>query len=156
MGLVCELMMRPAQLHDTAHVVDAYPGLTFVLDHAGKPPIATGWNSPAAQEWAALMRALAHSPNLVCKLSGLTTMAALPDWTVDDLRPFADLVLEHFGSSRVIFGSDWPVSLRAGAYSRTIDTAKSLLADLSRPEQVQVMGGTARLIYGLRPTPAQP
>ncbi len=97
-GLVCELMMRPAQLDDAADVVAAYPGLTFVLDHAGKPPIASGWSSTAAREWASLIARSRRRPNLVCKLSGLTTMAALPGWSVDDLRPFADLVLDCFGA----------------------------------------------------------
>ena len=53
-------------------------------------------------------------------------MAALPGWSVDDLRPFAELVLDCFGAGRVIFGSDWPVSLRAAPYGRTVDTALAL------------------------------
>lgn len=149
-GLVCELMLRPAQLAEAAAVVAAYPQLTFVLDHAGKPPIASGWSSAVASEWASLMRGLGQCTNLVCKLSGLTTMARLPDWSVDDLRPFADLVLEFFGADRVMFGSDWPVSVRAAPYGRTVDTALTLLTAASEPERALVMGGTARRVYGLR------
>jgi L-fuconolactonase len=149
-GLVFELMLRPAQLADAAAVVAAYPRVTFVLDHAGKPPIASGWRSTAAREWASQLRVLATRPNLVCKLSGLTTMARLPGWSVDDLRPFTDLVLECFGAGRVIFGSDWPVSMRAAPYRRTVETVKMLLAALSEPERTQVMGGTARRVYRLR------
>lgn len=40
-GLVYDLVVRPHQLaaaHESARLL---PGLTFVLDHAGKPPIAS-------------------------------------------------------------------------------------------------------------------
>ena len=50
----------------------AVPGLMFVLDHAGKPPIASGDLSA----WTAAIVGFAARPNTVCKLSGLVTEAA--------------------------------------------------------------------------------
>ncbi len=80
------------------------------------------------------MAALAARPNVVCKLSGLVTEAA-QDWSLDDLRPYADHLLEVFGPERLLFGSDWPVVNRAGGYDRWREAALALVAPLSETER---------------------
>jgi L-fuconolactonase len=102
-GLAYDLLTLPHQLPAAIDVARALPGLTFVLDHLSKPPVASG----ALEPWATRVRALAAAPNVVAKLSGLVSEAR-PDWTVADLRPYAEVALEAFGPDRVMFGSDWP------------------------------------------------
>src|SRR5262249_40196339 len=123
------------------------PELTFVLDHLGKPPIAAGGLEP----WASLVRGLAALPNTVCKLSGMVTEGAWDAWTVADLRPYAQVVLDAVGPGRVMFGSDWPVCTLAASYGEVLDTARPLLDGLGEDERAAVLGGTARRVYGLTP-----
>ena len=96
---------------------------SFVLDHAGKPPIASGrpgggdtrpWTGAMAA-WAADLRALATRPNVAFKLSGLVTEADWDSWTPGQLRLAMEYVLERFGPDRTMFGSDWPVCLLAAS-----------------------------------------
>ena len=148
-GLAFDLLLGPGHLAAAYAVVETHPGTTFVLDHAGKPPVTSGWLSSASREWAAGVAALGQLPNTACKLSGLTTLADSSSWTVSDLSACADHVLSCFGPERVMFGSDWPVSLRAGSYARTVDSARDLVAALSAEEQQAVLGRTARRVYRL-------
>src|SRR3712207_8275070 len=37
-------------------------------------------------------------------------------WTVEDLRPATDVLLDCFGPQRLMFGSDWPVCVVAGGW----------------------------------------
>jgi L-fuconolactonase len=143
-GLVYDLLTLPHQLPAAIDIVRALPGLTFVLDHLSKPPIAAGELHP----WAALVRELAALPNVSCKLSGMVTEAS-PPWTVAGLRPYAEVVLDAFGPARVMFGSDWPVCLLAASYAEVISAARELTAALTREEQALVFGGTAARVYGL-------
>lgn len=147
--LAFDLMLGPGHLTAAYAVVAAHAGTTFVLDHAGKPPVTSGWRSSASQEWVAGIAALSRLPNAVCKLSGLTTVADPSSWIASDLTPYVDHLLSCFGVERVMFGSDWPVSLRAGSYSRTVETARELVATLSPDEQESVLGRTARRVYRL-------
>jgi L-fuconolactonase len=148
-GLVCDLILRSEHL-DIAHVVlRDHPGTTFVLDHAGKAPVVSGWGSEESRLWADRLMLLAGLENLVVKLSGLTTMADLRHWSTVDLTPYVDHLFGCFGPDRLLFGSDWPVSRRAGDYGRTIATAGELVADLVPVERAEVLSGTARRIYGL-------
>ena len=48
--------------------------------------------------------------------------------STEDLRPYVDQALEVFGPDRLLFGSDWPVSLLAAPYERVVETARTLIA----------------------------
>lgn len=144
-GLVYDLVVLPHQLPVAVWAARDHPGLTFVLDHLGKPPIAAG----DIESWALCVRELAALPNTVGKLSGLVTEADWNSWTVDDLRPYAEQALEAFGPDRIMFGSDWPVCRLASSYGEVLDTAKRLTVGLSTREREQVFRRTADRVYGL-------
>jgi L-fuconolactonase len=92
---------------------------------------------------------LAKRPNICCKLSGLPTEADWQQWTAANLEPYWRVVLEAFGPGRLLFGSDWPVSLLAGSYRRWADTVTEWVAPLSASEQDAIWGGTASRVYSL-------
>ena len=144
-GLAFDLIVRADQLPDCVAVARAVPDLRFVLDHLGKPRIASGEREP----WASDIRALAELPNVACKLSGMVTEADVERWTIADLRPYSDLVLEAFGPDRVMFGSDWPVSTLGAGYPQVVETTMQLTSELSEAEREAVFGGTATRVYGL-------
>ncbi|WP_328989946.1 amidohydrolase family protein [Kribbella sp. NBC_01245] len=144
-GLAYDLLTKPPHLPAAIRTVQALPELTFVLDHISKPQIATGELEP----WASGLRELASYPNVTCKLSGMVTEASWTDWTIDDLRPYADTVLDAFGPDRVMFGSDWPVCLLAASYDEVVATAEDLTSSLTETEREAVFGTTARRVYGL-------
>jgi L-fucono-1,5-lactonase len=146
-GLPFDLMIRPAHFPAALQVVREHPALQFVLDHLGKPPIASGELEP----WASGIRALAAEANLACKLSGLQTIAS-PDWTYAELAPYLDVALDAFGPARLIFGSDWPVCTAAAAYSRVCEVAQAACSGLSGPERAAVLAGNARAIYRCPPS----
>ncbi|MEU0243450.1 amidohydrolase family protein [Streptomyces sp. NPDC006235] len=141
-GLVYDLVVLPHQLPACTKAAASLPHLTFVLDHLGKPPIASGTFEP----WASGVRALAALPNTVCKLSGMVTEADLASWTIDGLRPYADVVLEAFGPDRLMFGSDWPVCTLAASYGDVLDTARRLTGPF---EHARIFGATATRVYDL-------
>ncbi|WP_309094329.1 amidohydrolase family protein [Streptomyces sp.] len=141
-GLVYDLVVLPGRLPACVRAAAALPGLTFVLDHLGKPPVAAG----ALEPWASHLRALAALPNTVAKLSGLATEADPAGWTVEDLRPYAEVALEAFGPARLMYGSDWPVCTLAGTYGGTLGTARRLIGP---PDHAQILETTAARVYGL-------
>ncbi|GAA2915291.1 amidohydrolase family protein [Streptomyces mexicanus] len=144
-GLVYDLVVLPHQLPACVEAAAALPGLTFVLDHLGKPPVAQGDLEP----WASAVRALAALPHTVGKLSGLVTEADPAGWTPADLRPYADVALDAFGPDRLMFGSDWPVCTLAASYEEVLHTARTLTDRLTATECEQVFTETARRVYGL-------
>ena len=143
-GLAYDLVVLPHQIPAASYAAAAVPGLTLVLDHAGKPPIASG----DLGAWTAAIKEFAALPNTTCKLSGLVTeaTAGAPDQA---FAPVADVVLSAFGAARVMFGSDWPVCLLASDYAGVMALARALVAGLSDVERAAVFGATAARVYGI-------
>jgi L-fuconolactonase len=77
------------------------------------------------------------------------TEADWDGWSVEQLKPYVDVVLAAFGPSRLMFGSDWPVLTLASDYQTWVHTVQSLIADLSTDERDRILAGTAREAYRL-------
>ena len=144
-GLTYDLLPRTRELPACLATVRTLPGTRFVIDHIAKPPIATG----QIDEWAAAMAPFAALSNVWCKLSGLVTEADWQSWTTADLQPYVDKVMEWFGEDRVLFGSDWPVSLLAAPYDRVKGALEETLHPMSDATRAKIFGGNAIEVYRL-------
>lgn len=142
--LVYDLLVIPEQLDASIDAAQRVDNLTFVLDHAAKPLIASGVMEP----WASQIRRLAACPNVYAKMSGLVTEAG-EGWTSDQLKPYTDVLLEAFGPDRVMFGSDWPVLNLVATYDEVVAATEAAISGLSSAEQQRVFGGSAVEAYGL-------
>lgn len=134
----------PRHLKNLETLIDRWPALRIVVDHCSKPQV----RDRAFDGWADDLRRIADVPHVVIKLSGVVTEAN-PDWSVDDIRPYVEHVVETFGASRVMWGSDWPVVNVAGGYDRWREAAETILEDLPDADLADIWGGTATRFYGL-------
>jgi len=144
-GLPYDLVVRPRELPASVALAKTIPELTLVIDHIAKPKIRQGMIEP----WAERMSTLAALPNVVCKLSGMVTEANWTSWTRADLQTYVDRVLDWFGPSRLLFGSDWPVCLLCATYDEVFRAAQELVKDVSAAEREQIFASTASRVYGL-------
>ncbi|MGW3106531.1 amidohydrolase family protein [Streptomyces sp. NPDC001100] len=144
-GLVYDLLVLPHQFPASVQAAASLPRLTFVLDHLGKPPVASGRLEP----WESALRSLAALPNTHCKLSGLVTEADWKTWSTQDLRPYTDVALDAFGPGRLMFGSDWPVCTLAASYGEVAAATGELTEGLGAAERAEIFEGTATRVYGL-------
>lgn len=146
-GFTFEFLTFTRHLPFVLKALERVPKLHAVIDHLSKPEIKAGKMQP----WADLMRDIAQHPTLYCKLSGLVTEADYKNWTPEQLRPYADHVLEHFGAGRVMFGSDWPVCLLAASYEQVLAVARTfVLSRLGQSAEAAVFGKNAARFYRLK------
>lgn len=144
-GFTYDILVYPRQLPAAIELVARCPKQKFVLDHCAKPFIKSRQFEP----WASQIRELANSPNVYCKLSGLVTEADWQSWQPADFRPYLDLVVEAFGPSRLMFGSDWPVCLLAGEYARVKSLIANYLREFSEQDRRLIFGEVAAEFYGI-------
>lgn len=140
--LVFDALVLPRHLSRLLVLADRHPDLAIVIDHGAKPFIRDGRIDP----WRADMAALATRPNVACKLSGLVTEAP-GDWSAGDLAPYVRHLVDTFGASRLIWGSDWPVVNCAGGYDAWHRAAMTLTSPLGAAGQDAIFGGNAVRIY---------
>jgi L-fuconolactonase len=141
--------VTPEHLRTVLQVAEKVPDLRLMLDHLNQPPIAT---NERFGEWGDLMKEASNHKNFYVKISGLGTASKKGEaWTADDIQPYVDFVLEHFGESRCCCGGDWPVSLLAGSYSHTWEQyQKALTMRLSEPALEKVLSTNAMAFYHLQ------
>lgn len=110
-GWTFDACVRANQLPDIARLAGAIPDLRMVLDHLGKPAVGTAdaVRMPSV-EWVRDLDELSRHPNVFCKLSGLPAESA-GNWTRAQFEPFLDAAADTFGVERLMWGSDWPVSV---------------------------------------------
>ena len=143
--LVYDILIFPHQLPAAIELVKRFPDQVFILDHIAKPYIKDKKMSP----WDSDIKKLASFENVSCKLSGMVTEADRYNWTVEDIRPYMEVVLEAFGAERLTIGSDWPVCTLAGQYGSVISIAADFIAKLSDNEQKAIWERNPERIYGL-------
>lgn len=145
LGLTYDLLIFANQLRSAVRFVDRHPEQRFVVDHCAKPRIRRGQFD---QDWADDLSQLALRENVYCKLSGLTTeVREGAPWDAELLRPYVETAISAFGPHRVMFGSDWPVSLLSTSYESWVVACNALIASLSGDEQVAILEETVRHFY---------
>ncbi|HEY3914911.1 MAG TPA: amidohydrolase family protein [Verrucomicrobiae bacterium] len=142
-GFTFDLCIRHQQLPAVIELVRRVPEVNFILDHFGKPAVRGTKTEP----WATHLQELAKSPNVVCKVSGLTTEADWKNWQPADLKVYFEQALECFGFDRLLFGGDWPVSTLATSYERWMDTVQNFLSFAKAADRTKVFKSNAERIY---------
>ena len=145
LGLAYDLLVYPRQLPASAELAANFPEQVFVLDHIAKPSIKDGKLEP----WRTDIGKLAAFDNVYCKVSGMVTEADWLGWKPEDLTPYLNVVLEAFGPSRLMIGSDWPVCTLAADYEQVMRIGECFVSGLSASEQRAVWFENAMRIYHL-------
>lgn len=134
---------RTAHLACVATLGERVPELPLVVCHFGMPKL----HEDEWEPWASAFAAAARHPGCFVKISGLDMTAGGCD--AERFRPYFDHALAHFGPERMLWASNWPVSLRLEGYGELLETARALLAGCSPAERDAIFGGNATRIYRL-------
>jgi len=140
-----DILIRHEQLPEAMALVERFPAQAFVIDHAAKPDI----KGKEIKNWAKHMALIARHSQVYCKLSGLLTEADWQQWNKHELFTYMDVLFEHFGPERILFGSDWPVLLLAGGYTQWVAMVQEYLEPLGTAVQQQVFQDNAVKFYNL-------
>lgn len=140
-----DILIFKDQLKYVPEFVKNFPGQLFVIDHLAKPDI----RSQEIAVWEKEMRVLSSFENVYCKISGMFAEADWNRWKPSDFPKYLDVVLETFGASRLMYGSDWPVCLLAASYSKQLEIVEHYFSALTANEKNGIFGNNAKAFYGL-------
>lgn len=141
-GLLFELQVFAPQMRDTLDLVRAYPGLQFVLVHAGMMEDPTRWTA-----WREGMARLSEAPNVAVKLSGLNTFVRTLDAGLTARIVGETVAL--FGADRCMFGSNFPIEKMWTDFDSLVAALDTAIAPLPEAARRAVRHDTAAKLYGL-------
>ncbi len=144
-GFSYDLLILPDQIGFVEKLVADFPDQRFVVDHLAKPPIRDG----SISDWKLSMKRFTSYKNVCCKISGMVNEADWKNWGWDDFRPYIDIILETFGTKRIMFGSDWPVCLLAATYNEVKQIVENYFSSFTATEQSDFFERNTRAFYHL-------
>jgi len=143
-GWLFELQVFTSQMKDSEALIKDFPGINFVLLHAG---MLEDTSASGRAAWREGMQRLAQLPNLYIKLSGLGTFIHRVDQA--HIAEIALPTIEMFGAGRCVFGSNFPIEKLWSSYAALVSAYRGALAGLPEAAQAEVFSDTARRLYRL-------
>jgi L-fuconolactonase len=143
-GLAFDLSaFQPRHLEHVATIAERVPELRIVICHYGMPRVDQDQWEP----WAGAFARAAEHPNACVKISGLDLFLGGPDPA--RTRRYFEHAIQCYGAERLIWASNWPVSLQLRGYRELLDAARVQLAALPTQDRDAILGANARRVYGL-------
>lgn len=143
-GLHFDLQTPWWHLPEASDLLKDFPNTLMILNHTGLP---ADRSESGLSGWRTAMRALAESPNVVVKISGL----GLPgkSWSTKDNGPIIRETIEIFGIDRCMFASNFPVDGLVADLNTLISGYKEVLSDFSVVDQQKFFHDNAARVYAL-------
>jgi L-fuconolactonase len=140
--------VKEAHLKAAITIAEKIPSLNLVLDHLNNPPIP---HQSQMDIWRTNIKLAAQHKNIHAKISGLALATGkFETWTSADIQASIEYALEQFGTDRCFCGGDWPVSLLAGGFVKSINAYREVIENcLPVIDQEKVYFKNATLFYQL-------
>ena len=143
-----DVLMFQYSLDDVDMISKRLPKLKILINHVAGADIE---GKPADPKWIAAVQKVAKNPNVNCKISGLFQQSHRQPSprNLSFYKPELDVLWEAFGEDRLIYGSNWPVTMRGGTYGEYLAVVKGFFADKSRAAREKYFFKNALKFYGL-------
>lgn len=124
-----DVLMFNFSLEDVAMIAERLPNLKILINHVAGADID---GKPVDAKWLAGVKKAAAHKNVHCKISGLFQQSHRSPSPTDVAfyKPTLDALTTAFGEDRLIYGSNWPVSMKGGKYG----DYKKVVFDYYRPK----------------------
>jgi L-fuconolactonase len=125
LDLALDVLGGSEMLPLVAKLAKSLPHLRIVIDHAANPVID---GRPVPPDWLMGIRASAAHPQVFCKVSALAEAASRnrpqAPLELDHYRPVLDALWQAFGTERLMYGSNWPLSDRVAPYAKVLQMVR--------------------------------
>jgi predicted TIM-barrel fold metal-dependent hydrolase len=146
-GWSFDLQIYPSQVPLALEVIDANPGMTFIVNHAGMfvdRNRVQGW-----REWREGLRNIAARGNTALKLSGFAMFDH--HWSVASFRPYVLAAIDVFGAERCMFASNFPIDRLHASYHALWSAYAEIVSGSSEFELDGLFRTNATRCYRLSP-----
>jgi len=148
MDQTLDVLMFQFSLEDVDIVAKRLPKLKILINHVAGANIE---GEPADSDWVSAVQNVAKNNNVYCKISGLFQQSHRQPSPKDVsfYQSELDVLWKAFGADRLVYGSNWPVTMRGGTYGEYLAIVRSYFSDKPRSAQKKYFYQNALKFYGL-------
>jgi L-fuconolactonase len=133
------LLTPVTRLPDLVPLIERHPDLAIVIDHMADCPLGE-------PEKLALLLALARHPKVYVKISHAGSLSKQP-YPYPDALDQIQRLRDAFGAARLMWGTDWPISLKELPYAKAVALYRDHLDFLSASEREDVLYRTVQRVW---------
>ena len=127
------------RLPDLVPLIEANPELTVVIDHMADSPL----DRP---DQLKLLLDLARYPHVFVKISDMWTLSKQP-YPYLDAQEQVQRIYQSFGAQRLMWATNWPVSLSQLPYAKIVSLYRDHLVGFSREDREQILSKTVQRVW---------
>ena len=127
------------RMPDLVPLLEANPELTVVIDHMADCPV----DRPDQLKF---LLALARYPRVFVKMTDLWVLSKQP-YPYLDAQQMAHQVYDAFGPHRLMWATNWPVSLKQLPYARLVELYRDHISFLNAEDRRAIFAGTVQRIW---------
>ncbi|HEX8710860.1 MAG TPA: amidohydrolase family protein, partial [Terracidiphilus sp.] len=133
------ILTTAPRLPDLIPLLEANPDLTVVIDHMADCPV----DRP---DLLKLLLDLARYPKVYVKISDLWIIGK-HSYPFPDSQDQARRVMDAFGARRVMWSTNWPVSLQELPYAKIVELYRDHLNFVTPEEHHEILSGTVQRVW---------
>jgi L-fuconolactonase len=134
-----QVLLPATRLTDLVPLIEANPELDVVIDHMADCPL----DRPDLLQ---RLLDLARYPRVFVKISDIWTLSKQP-YPYPDAQEQVKKLLDHFGARRLMWDTNWPVSLAQLPYARIVELYRDHMNFLSQEEHEEILSKTVQRIW---------
>ncbi len=127
------------RMPDLVPLIEANPELTVVIDHMADSPL----DQPKELE---KLLALARYPRVFVKISHLWSLSKEP-YPYPDAMAQVKRLIAGYGTGRLMWGTDWPISLQQLPYAKAVDLYRDRMGFLTQTEHEEILYKTVQKVW---------
>lgn len=144
-----DVLMANFSVQEVNQIAQRIPKLNILMNHVAGANID---GKPVDPDWSKDLAQAANNPNVFCKVSGLFQQSHQQPSPTDlgFYKPVLDALWNAFGEDRLIYGSNWPVTMRGGSYASYKAVVMEFLEPKGERAMKKVLAENAYAFYGLK------
>ena len=127
------------RMPDLVPLIEANPELTVVIDHMADCPL----DRPDLLQ---LLLNLARYPRVFVKITDMWVLSKQP-YPYPDAQDQAKRLLERFGAQRLMWATNWPVSLVQLPYAKIVELYRDHLNFVTPEEREEILSKTVQRVW---------
>lgn len=133
------VLIAAARLPDLVPLIEANPDLAVVIDHMADCPL----DRPDLLKH---LLDLARYPRVFVKISDMWTLSKQP-YPYPDAQDQVKRLMERFSARRLMWDTNWPVSLAQLPYAKIVELYRDHMSFLTPEEREAILSGTVQRVW---------
>ena len=143
LSIPISIFLAPRHIPNLRTLLSECPDTKVIIEHFGRPDVVEKPLDKAIQP----LLGLAFYPNVFIKVSAISYVSREKKYPFNDVLSMTQMVKEHFGSNRMMWGSDFPGVLGRCGYAEELTIVRDRMSFLDHGEQEWILSGTAQTLW---------